>query len=137
MASGSALTLDVLATWPIPDYVNPVSQQTYIEAALLTTTIMMILFVTARVYVRLNQKSGMGADDWVMVTAGVRLPPQPIRTTLTCLGNIHSSHSHSLDTSEICCGTPPLRRPNRISYSVCESMWPCSRRVIYALTPYR
>jgi hypothetical protein len=108
MASGFALTLDILATWPIPNYENPVSQQTSIEAALLTTTIVMILFVTARVYVRLNQKSGMGADDWVMVAAGVRLLSQPIHTTLTILDNIHSPHSRSLDTGEICYWTPPL-----------------------------
>jgi hypothetical protein len=137
MASGSALTLDILATWPIPNYVNPVSQQTSIEAALLTTTIVMIIFVTARVYVRLNQKSGIGEDDWVMVIAGARLPFQPIRTALTCLGNIHSPHSRPLDSGEICCRTPPLRRPNRISCSVCESMWPYFHRAIHALTPYR
>jgi len=34
----------------------------------------MVLFVAGRIYVRANQKSGVGADDWIMVGAAVCSP---------------------------------------------------------------
>ncbi|KAI4667563.1 uncharacterized protein J4E79_002252 [Alternaria viburni] len=69
MASGTALTPAIIATWPIPNYVDPVSQRGSVEAAIYATTIPMVLFVAGRIYVRANQKSGVGADDWIMVGA--------------------------------------------------------------------
>jgi len=74
MASGTALTPAIIATWPIPNYVDPVSQRGSVEAAIYATTTPMVLFVAGRIYVRANQKSGVGADDWIMVGAAVCLP---------------------------------------------------------------
>lgn len=72
MASGNLNNiLDAIASWPTPNYVDPVSQRKSIEAAIYTITITMLFFVAARVYVRLNQSSGMKIDDWIMVAAAV------------------------------------------------------------------
>ncbi|KAA8626416.1 hypothetical protein Ptr902_00799 [Pyrenophora tritici-repentis] len=71
MASGSALTPEIIFSWPKPNYVDPVSQKASIDAAVYATTITMICFVAARLYVRANQKSGIVADDWIMVAAAV------------------------------------------------------------------
>lgn len=74
MATGLKITPAILASWPVPNYVDPISQSASIEAALYATTIIMICFVIARIYVRANQASGIGADDWIIVAAAVRLP---------------------------------------------------------------
>ncbi|KAH6851462.1 hypothetical protein BKA58DRAFT_348647 [Alternaria rosae] len=71
MASGTALTPAIIATWPVPNYVDPVSQREAVEAAIYATTIPMVCLVASRIYVRANQKSGVGADDWIMVGAAV------------------------------------------------------------------
>ncbi|RMZ74449.1 integral membrane [Pyrenophora seminiperda CCB06] len=71
MASGSALTPAILATWPVPNYIDPVTRRAPLDAAIYATTIPMVLFVAARIYVRANQKSGIGIgiDDWIIVGA--------------------------------------------------------------------
>jgi len=71
MATGSSITPAIIATWPVPNYVNPESQKSSIDAAIYATTITMLFFVAARVFVRLNQSSGMKIDDWTMVAAAI------------------------------------------------------------------
>lgn len=71
MATGAALTPDIVLSWPTPNYVDPVSQKVSIEAAVYAMTITMICFVAARLYVRGNQKSGIATDDWIMVAAAI------------------------------------------------------------------
>ncbi|KAE8862440.1 hypothetical protein PTNB29_05002 [Pyrenophora teres f. teres] len=68
MATGAALTPDIVLSWPTPNYVDPVSQKVSIEAAVYAITITMICFVAARLYVRGNQKSGIATDDWIMIS---------------------------------------------------------------------
>jgi hypothetical protein len=73
MATGAALTPAIIATWPVPNYVDPVSRRTSIDTTIYATTIIMMCFVTARIYVRANTKWGVGADDWIIAAAAVSL----------------------------------------------------------------
>lgn len=69
----SAPTPAIMATWPMPDYVNPRGMQTAVEAVLYATTIIMLLFVASRVFVRVRSKNiDMAMDDWFVVAAAVR-----------------------------------------------------------------
>jgi len=72
MTSDAALTPAIIATWPVPNYVDPVSQRASIDAAIYATTITMVCFVIARIYVRANQEAGIAAEDWIIVVAAVR-----------------------------------------------------------------
>jgi hypothetical protein len=69
----SAPTPEIIATWPTPNYDNPKSIKTPIEAVVYSTTIAMLLFVGSRIFVRTKSKLGMGVDDWFMIAAAVRI----------------------------------------------------------------
>ncbi|EAT88340.2 hypothetical protein SNOG_04580 [Parastagonospora nodorum SN15] len=69
----SAPTPEIIATWPTPNYDNPKSIKTSIEAVVYSTTIAMLLFVGSRIFVRTKSKLGMGVDDWFMTAAAVRI----------------------------------------------------------------
>lgn len=73
MATAALITPEILASWPTPNYVNPVSRGRAVEAAAYTTTIAMLLFVGARYYVRENQKAGLGVDDLLLLASAVSL----------------------------------------------------------------
>lgn len=67
----SAPTPEIMATWPTPNYDNPKSLKTPIDAVVYSTTIAMLLFVGSRIFVRAKSKIGMGLDDWFMTAAAV------------------------------------------------------------------
>jgi hypothetical protein len=80
-------TPEIIATWPVPDYDNPRGIQTGVEAVLYATTIVMLLFVGSRVFVRVRSKNmGMAMDDWFVVAGAVR-------TANTCI--LRKSNWHS------------------------------------------
>lgn len=65
-------TPEIIASWPPPNYDNPVSRTASIEAVLYSTTILMIVFFDARFYVQANQTGGgIGKKDWCMFVAVV------------------------------------------------------------------
>ncbi len=63
---------EVIATWPTPNYINPVTRGpalVIIELiALPISTICLVLRLYTRMYVVRN---GTGWDDWIMVAAAV------------------------------------------------------------------
>lgn len=67
----SAPTPEIIATWPVPDYENPRGIMRQVDAVMYSTTIVMLLFVGSRLFVRVRSKIGMGLDDWFMAVASV------------------------------------------------------------------
>lgn len=61
------ITPAIIATWPRPNYDNPVTRQSATDAVIYSTTILMLLFIGARFYVRANSKTGLGREDWFML----------------------------------------------------------------------
>lgn len=62
---------DVRATWPDPNYDNPVrrgSALVVVETCLVSLALLTLL---ARMYVRLVVVKACGPDDWIMVVAMV------------------------------------------------------------------
>jgi hypothetical protein len=74
----SAPTPEIMATWPMPDYVNLRGIMKPIEAVVYSTTVFMLLFVGSRVFVQVRSKIGMGLDDWFMVAAAVCTANTPL-----------------------------------------------------------
>ncbi len=66
-------TPELIASWPPPNYVNPVT----LDPAIFTVNSICItvctLCIVGRVYSRLRiVMTSLGADDWIMVAAYVR-----------------------------------------------------------------
>jgi hypothetical protein len=120
MASGVALTPAIIATWPTPNYVDPVSQRASIDAAVYATTITMLCFVTARIYVRANQKSGVGSDDWFIVAAAVRSFPRSFNLYLIGVDLWYSNFCMLIDLDDRRSRAPSLRRKAGIACELCK-----------------
>ncbi|KAH6433600.1 hypothetical protein HBI14_019330 [Parastagonospora nodorum] len=91
----SAPTPEIIATWPTPNYDNPKSIKTSIEAVVYSTTIAMLLFVGSRIFVRTKSKLGMGVDDWFMTAAAI-LACVETATILYCTQHVAGRHLYDV-----------------------------------------
>jgi len=64
---------NVVASWPPPNYVNPVNHGYALLAIELTIMPLAVLSLLARLYVRFVKVRRSGVDDWLMVAATVWL----------------------------------------------------------------
>ena len=67
-----AATLEEIANWPTPNYVNPETRVNLVLGWILSITTLMFIFLAARLYSRVALKAALGADDWVIAAAAVR-----------------------------------------------------------------
>ncbi|KAF1810284.1 hypothetical protein P152DRAFT_107089 [Eremomyces bilateralis CBS 781.70] len=58
---------EVMATWPAPNYVNPSTMVPATLGSLLAGMVLMLMFVAARLYIRLNLAKGFGMDDYCIM----------------------------------------------------------------------
>jgi hypothetical protein len=65
---------EVMATWPQPNYDDPVRRGNALIITELSIVSVAILTLVARLYVRFRIVRTSGADDWVMLVAMVSRP---------------------------------------------------------------
>jgi hypothetical protein len=58
---------DVMASWPSPNFVNPITQGPALNVIAIFFLLLAYLFVGLRIYVRAYLLRSFGADDWLMV----------------------------------------------------------------------
>ena len=61
--------LDVISSWPKPNYVDPEYQGPQLHIVGAIFLILSIIVVTLRIWVRVHMKKSAGWDDWIMVAA--------------------------------------------------------------------
>lgn len=66
---------EVVASWPPPNYVNPVHRGPTLLIVEVTIMSVAILTLMARLYVRIFKVNKHGLDDWLMLAAMVNIPP--------------------------------------------------------------
>lgn len=64
-------TLDVIASWPKPNYVDPVGRGPALLAVELTVLPLALLCLALRMYVRIRLLRAPWWDDWLMLAAGL------------------------------------------------------------------
>lgn len=67
----------VIASWPTPNYVNPVSRGPALLIVELTIGSIAIVTLLARLYVRIFKVNKSGLDDWLMLAAMASPLSQP------------------------------------------------------------
>jgi hypothetical protein len=67
--------LEVVASWPPPNYDNPVHRGPTLLIVEVTIMSVAILTLMARLYVRIFKVNKHGLDDWLMLAAMVNIPP--------------------------------------------------------------
>lgn len=67
-----SIPLDVLLTWPVPNYKDPVTQSPYILVLSCIIGPLSIALLCARLWVRIRMQHNAGWDDWFMLAAAVR-----------------------------------------------------------------
>jgi hypothetical protein len=81
-------TLQDIAKWPAPNYVDPVTRRPLVLGVEIPLTILTILFTAARFYSRTVIVKALGWDDWFMLAATVRILSSRcgnfVRTNRTC-----------------------------------------------------
>jgi hypothetical protein len=70
----SVPTLADMATWPTPNYVDPITIVPAIKGVMTTFTVLMLPFVATRMQMRLRSKGNLGADDYIIIFAAVGSP---------------------------------------------------------------
>lgn len=78
---------EVVASWPPPNYVNPVHRGPTLLIVEVTIMSVAILTLMARLYVRIFKVNKHGLDDWLMLAAMVNIPPNPTQPNLGCMCN--------------------------------------------------
>ena len=65
--------LDVMATWPLPNYIDPVTRGPASTAIVLVLYPLVCLVIFLRVYARLVISKSFGPDDWLILATLVCL----------------------------------------------------------------
>jgi hypothetical protein len=68
-------TLEDIAKWPAPNYVDPVTRRPLVLSVEIPLTILTIMFTACRFYSRTVIVRALGWDDWFMLAATVRGTP--------------------------------------------------------------
>ena len=66
MAGGILPPLSVIASWPTPNYVNPVQRGWGLVIATITLSVLSFSMVCARLLARFKARN-MGSDDWIIM----------------------------------------------------------------------
>ena len=61
------------AAFPSPNYVNPETKTAQVLGILIPMTVLVIVFISARIWSRTVIVFAVGLDDWLMVVAAVSL----------------------------------------------------------------
>ena len=70
MSSGS-LTPAIIASWPAPNYVDPITRGAYLQASVIVLQIVVAAVVAARLYARFFMLKSPGLDDFLLIFAMV------------------------------------------------------------------
>ena len=73
MPGGIIVPLSVIASWPSPNYVDPVHHGWGLLTATVLITALSLFVVCARLWARAVLLRNAGIDDWMIVAAIVRL----------------------------------------------------------------
>jgi len=65
--------IGVVVQWPTPNYENPVTRHGALSITVILT-LLTVLIVGIRIYVRGIMQGAMGLDDWIVLAAMVWLP---------------------------------------------------------------
>jgi hypothetical protein len=65
-------TLQDIASWPAPNYVNPHTRTSLVLGIEIPFTLVTVTIVTARMVAPLFTRRTLGAEDWLMAFATVR-----------------------------------------------------------------
>jgi hypothetical protein len=66
-----APTLQEMALWPAPNYINPHTLVPAVYGATIAFTVLMLPFVFARMHTRLRSRGHLGIDDYIILGAAV------------------------------------------------------------------
>jgi hypothetical protein len=66
-----APTVEQMAHWPAPNYINPSTRVPAVIAVMVVFTTLMVPFLITRIYIRLKIRGGVKLDDWIILTAAV------------------------------------------------------------------
>jgi hypothetical protein len=66
-----APTLQEMASWPAPNYINPQTLVPAVYGVTIAFTVLMLPFVFARIHMRLRSKGSLLIDDYIIVGAAV------------------------------------------------------------------
>lgn len=66
---------EVVASWPVPNYINPEKQGPTLLIVELTTLSIALICLGLRLYARKQRLGVLAADDWLMIAAAVRAGP--------------------------------------------------------------
>lgn len=81
MPGGIHPTLEVIASWPRPNYVNPERKGWGLVITTIVLFTLALFTVLARLWARFVLLRNPGLDDLVIVLAMVRQPKQQLRTS--------------------------------------------------------
>lgn len=59
------------ASFPEPNYVNPITRQPLVVGVMVPLSVLVIVFMFCRLYSRTILVNAIGWDDWIMMLAGV------------------------------------------------------------------
>jgi hypothetical protein len=68
----STPTLQEIASWPAPNYVNPHTRVPALIGVMTSFTVLMLPFIAVRIQMRLRSKGKLGMDDYTIIIAAVR-----------------------------------------------------------------
>ena len=73
MPGGINVPLNVIASWPAPNYKDPVTQPKYVLIFSFVIGPISIVLLCARLWVRIRMQHNAGWDDWLMLAAAVSM----------------------------------------------------------------
>jgi hypothetical protein len=76
------------AAFPPPNYVDPGTKTVQILGILIPMTVLVIIFILARIWSRTVIVLAIGLDDWLMLVAAVSLGYTGIPTNISLTGNV-------------------------------------------------
>ncbi len=59
-------TAEIIASWPAPNYVNPITRGSALTVVNIIFIILVCIVVALRYYTRLRITKSFGLDDWVI-----------------------------------------------------------------------
>ncbi|KAI1911089.1 hypothetical protein LOZ65_006236 [Ophidiomyces ophidiicola] len=102
MAGGFHPPPAVMASWPRPNYVNPPTRGEGVMIVALVLGVLMLIFVSLRVWVRFRVQREPGVDDYIVLAAVVRgpqdIPFQHATMFWSDVSPLHLGYRHIWDT---------------------------------------
>jgi hypothetical protein len=127
----SVPTLADMATWPHPNYVDPVTVVPALKGVMATFTVLMLPFVATRVQMRMRSKGKLGMDDYIIMFAAV-CALSIVYLKLTVAGSQRGVHYSCYNHNQVWCRLPYLGCEARMGANLQKGMK--SSRSILPLT---